>query len=129
MPANPQKTTVERPWKDPRATPQLVIENLSKSYGGFLAVDSVDDLPFGVPDDQVTTRIDGTAYLDAKVAALRAHASQIAVDSPFFALSDRVGQRAFGVEYYTLLAGPRGDGAGPNDWEADLFAGLAGLGD
>jgi N-acetyl-1-D-myo-inositol-2-amino-2-deoxy-alpha-D-glucopyranoside deacetylase len=96
---------------------------------GFLAVDSVDDLPFGVPDDQVTTRIDGTAYLDAKVAALRAHASQIAVDSPFFALSDRVGQRAFGVEYYTLLAGPRGDGAGPNDWEADLFAGLAGLGD
>jgi putrescine transport system ATP-binding protein len=41
MPANPQKTTVERPWKDPRATPQLVIENLSKSYGGFLAVDGV----------------------------------------------------------------------------------------
>jgi len=41
MPANPQKTTVERPWKDPRATPQLVIENLSKSYGGFLAVEGV----------------------------------------------------------------------------------------
>jgi putrescine transport system ATP-binding protein len=41
MPANPQKTTVERPWKDPKATPQLVIENLSKSYGGFLAVDGV----------------------------------------------------------------------------------------
>jgi N-acetyl-1-D-myo-inositol-2-amino-2-deoxy-alpha-D-glucopyranoside deacetylase len=97
--------------------------------GGFLAVDSVDDLPFGVPDDQVTTRIDGTAYLDAKLAAMRAHASQIAVDSPFFALSDRVGQRAFGVEYYTLLAGSRGDGSGPNGWEADLFAGLAGLGD
>jgi hypothetical protein len=33
MPANPQKTTAERPWKDPKATPQLVIENLSKSYG------------------------------------------------------------------------------------------------
>jgi putrescine transport system ATP-binding protein len=41
MPANPQKTTVERPWKDPKATPQLVIENLSKSYGGFLAVEGV----------------------------------------------------------------------------------------
>jgi N-acetyl-1-D-myo-inositol-2-amino-2-deoxy-alpha-D-glucopyranoside deacetylase len=95
--------------------------------GGFLAVDSVDELPFGVPDDQVTTQVDGTAYLDAKLAALRAHASQIAVDSPFFALSDRVGQRAFGVEYYTLLAGPRGDGAGPDGWETDLFAGLAGL--
>jgi N-acetyl-1-D-myo-inositol-2-amino-2-deoxy-alpha-D-glucopyranoside deacetylase len=91
---------------------------------GFLAVDSVDDLPFGVPDEQVTTRIDATAYLDAKLAALRAHATQIAVDSPFFALSDNVGQRAFGVEHYTLLAGPRGPGEGPQDWEADLFAGI-----
>ncbi len=92
--------------------------------GGFLAVESVADLPFGVPDEQVTTRIDASAYLDAKVAALRAHASQISVDSPFFALSNNVAQRAFGVEYYTLLAGPRGPGEGPQGWEADLFAGI-----
>ncbi len=91
---------------------------------GFLAVDSADDLPFGVPDEQVSTQIDGSAYLEAKLAAMRAHASQIAVDSPFFALSDRVGQRAFGVEYYTLLAGSRGPGSGPHDWESDLFAGI-----
>ena len=94
------------------------------SGDGFLAVESADDLPFGVPDEQVTTRIDGTAYLDAKLAALRAHATQISVDSPFFALSDNVGQRAFGVEYYTLLAGPRGAGEGPEGWETDLFAGI-----
>ena len=43
---------------------------------------------------------------------MRAHASQIAVDSPFFALSDRVGQRALGIEYFTLLAGPRGPDGG-----------------
>jgi N-acetyl-1-D-myo-inositol-2-amino-2-deoxy-alpha-D-glucopyranoside deacetylase len=92
--------------------------------GGFLAVDSVDDLPFGVPDDQVTTRIDASAYLPAKVAAMRAHASQIAVDSQFFALSNRVGQQAFGVEYYTLLTGPRGEGTGQQGWESDLFAGI-----
>jgi N-acetyl-1-D-myo-inositol-2-amino-2-deoxy-alpha-D-glucopyranoside deacetylase len=92
--------------------------------GGFLAVDSVDDLPFGVPDEQVTTEIDATAYLDAKLAAMRAHATQIAVDSPFFALSDKVGRRAFGMEYYTLLAGPRGPGQGRHGWEGDLFAGL-----
>jgi N-acetyl-1-D-myo-inositol-2-amino-2-deoxy-alpha-D-glucopyranoside deacetylase len=96
----------------------------SADNGGFLAVDSVDDLPFGVPDEQVTTRIDASEYLDAKLAALRAHASQISVDSPFFALSDNVGQRAFGVEYYTLLAGPHGPGEGPHDWESDLFAGI-----
>jgi N-acetyl-1-D-myo-inositol-2-amino-2-deoxy-alpha-D-glucopyranoside deacetylase len=90
----------------------------------FRQVESVDDLPFGVPDEQVTTLIDARDFLDAKLAAMRAHASQIAVDSPFFALSDRVGQRAFGREYYTLLAGPRGPGAGSHGWEDDLFAGI-----
>ncbi|HET7018854.1 MAG TPA: N-acetyl-1-D-myo-inositol-2-amino-2-deoxy-alpha-D-glucopyranoside deacetylase [Streptosporangiaceae bacterium] len=90
----------------------------------FESVESVDDLPFGVPDDQVTTEIDARDHLDAKVAAMRAHASQIAVDSPFFALSDNVGRRAFGIEHYTLLAGPRGAGHGPHDWESDLFAGI-----
>jgi N-acetyl-1-D-myo-inositol-2-amino-2-deoxy-alpha-D-glucopyranoside deacetylase len=84
----------------------------------------VDELPFGVPDEQVTTEIDGQDYLEAKLAAMRAHASQIAVDSPFFALSDRVGRRAFGYEYYTLLAGPRGPGAGSQGRESDLFAGI-----
>jgi len=93
----------------------------------FRSVESVDDLPFGVPDEQVTTQIDARDYLDAKLAAMRAHASQIAVDSPFFALSDQVGQRAFGREYYTLLAGPRGPGAGSHGWEQDLFSGLTSL--
>jgi N-acetyl-1-D-myo-inositol-2-amino-2-deoxy-alpha-D-glucopyranoside deacetylase len=90
----------------------------------FESVESVDDLPFGVPDDQVSTEIDARDYLDAKVAAMRAHASQIAVDSPFFALSDGVGRRAFGLEHYTLLAGPRGAGSGSHGWESDLFAGI-----
>jgi N-acetyl-1-D-myo-inositol-2-amino-2-deoxy-alpha-D-glucopyranoside deacetylase len=92
--------------------------------GEFLAVESVDELPFGVPDEQVTTEIDASDYLDVKLAAMRAHASQIAVDSPFFALSDGVGRRAFGREYYSLLAGQRGPGGGPAGWESDLFAGL-----
>ena len=91
---------------------------------GFSQVESVDDLPFGVPDEEVTTQIDATAHLEAKIAAMRAHATQIAVDSPFFALSNNVGQRAFGVEYYTLLAGPRGAGTGPYARETDLFAGI-----
>jgi len=91
----------------------------------FAQVESVDDLPFGVPDEAVTTEIDATAFLDRKLAAMRAHATQIAVDSPFFALSDNVGQRAFGREYYTLLAGPRGSGSGPHGRESDLFAAIS----
>jgi N-acetyl-1-D-myo-inositol-2-amino-2-deoxy-alpha-D-glucopyranoside deacetylase len=70
------------------------------------------------PDsDQVTTEIDATAYLDLKVAAMRAHATQIAVSPPFFALTNNVPHPLTGVECYTLLAGPRG----PGHRETDLF--------
>ena len=49
---------------------------------------------------------------------MRAHATQITVDPPFFALSDGVRRPARGTEYFTLLAGPPAP-AGP---ETDLFA-------
>jgi N-acetyl-1-D-myo-inositol-2-amino-2-deoxy-alpha-D-glucopyranoside deacetylase len=91
---------------------------------GFFGVERAEDLPFGVPDEQVTTEIDAADHVEAKLAAMRAHATQIAVDGPFFALSNNLGQRAFGVEHYTLARGPRGAGSGPYDWEGDLFAGL-----
>jgi N-acetyl-1-D-myo-inositol-2-amino-2-deoxy-alpha-D-glucopyranoside deacetylase len=97
----------------------------------FTRVESVDELPFGTDDDEVTTEIDARDCLDAKLAAMRAHYTQIAVDSPFFALSDKVGQRALGTEYYTLLSGGLagrdglGGSSGPDDGrETDLFAGL-----
>ena len=99
----------------------------------FSRVRSLDELPFGTDDDSVSTQIDATDYLDAKIAAMRAHATQIAVDSPFFALSDLVGRKALGVEYFTLLAGPglAGPGRAGNSAdelaggrETDLFAGI-----
>jgi N-acetyl-1-D-myo-inositol-2-amino-2-deoxy-alpha-D-glucopyranoside deacetylase len=90
----------------------------------FTRVESVDELPFGTDDANVTTEIDACDYLDAKLAAMRAHVSQIAVDSPFFALSDKVGRRALGTEYYTLLAGPAEAGGPGAGRETDLFAGL-----
>jgi N-acetyl-1-D-myo-inositol-2-amino-2-deoxy-alpha-D-glucopyranoside deacetylase len=65
----------------------------------------------------VSTEIDAEAYFGPKLAAMRAHATQITVDAPFFALSDGVRRQASGTEYYTLLAGPRG----PGDREHDLF--------
>ncbi len=90
---------------------------------GFIAEADADTLPFGAADDQVSTEIDGSAYLAAKTAAMRAHATQIIVHEPFFALSNWVGQRILAREYYTLVAGPRGPG-GPDGRETDLFAGL-----
>ncbi len=42
MIANSPKAVADRPWLDPAATPQIVIQGVSKTYGGFTAVDSVD---------------------------------------------------------------------------------------
>jgi N-acetyl-1-D-myo-inositol-2-amino-2-deoxy-alpha-D-glucopyranoside deacetylase len=55
---------------------------------------------------------------------MRAHATQIAVDGPFFALSNNLGQEVLGIEYYRLV---RGESAGAKDAdgrETDLFAGI-----
>ena len=72
----------------------------------------------------VTTSIEADAWFDRKLAAMRAHATQITVDAPFFALSDGVRRPASGTEYFTLLAGPRGREipSGPGSREMDLFA-------
>ena len=111
----------------PKSVLQAGIDHLKESgETNFFGADSADDLPFGVDDDQVTTEVDASAHLDAKVAAMRAHKTQIEVDGPFFALSNNLGQRAFGVEYYTLARGERGPGSGEHDRETDLFAGVDG---
>jgi N-acetyl-1-D-myo-inositol-2-amino-2-deoxy-alpha-D-glucopyranoside deacetylase len=82
----------------------------------------ITDPSVGVPDDQVTTAIDAARYLEAKLAAMRAHETQITVDGESFALSNGLGLRAGGTEYYTRLAGAPGQ-RGPGDpYERDLFA-------
>jgi putrescine transport system ATP-binding protein len=42
MIATQHKQLADRPWLDPNATPQIVIDGVSKSYGAFTAVDNVD---------------------------------------------------------------------------------------
>jgi N-acetyl-1-D-myo-inositol-2-amino-2-deoxy-alpha-D-glucopyranoside deacetylase len=77
-----------------------------------------DELTLGTPDDEVTTAIDARDHLPAKLAAMRAHRTQIAVAEPFFALSNNVGQAAVGVEYYRLA---RSLTAPADGHETDLF--------
>ena len=93
----------------------------------FEQLGDVDDIPFAVPDELVTAAVDGRPHAGAKDAAMRAHATQITVDGPFFALSNNFGQEVLGVEHYRLVRGERGPaGRAPNGWEDDLFAGLPG---
>jgi putrescine transport system ATP-binding protein len=41
VPSTQQKSIADRPWLDPDAKPQIVIEGINKTFGGFTAVDSV----------------------------------------------------------------------------------------
>jgi N-acetyl-1-D-myo-inositol-2-amino-2-deoxy-alpha-D-glucopyranoside deacetylase len=83
-----------------------------------------DDLPFAVDDELVTTAVHAEDYLDAKMAAMAAHETQISLQDGFFALSNDMGSKAFGREFYRRV---RGASDGPLDEagrETDLFAGL-----
>ena len=100
------------------------LEALPAAGTPFTAVDDEADVPFVVPDDEVTTAVDGRAHLAAKTAAMRAHATQVVVSGEFFALSNGLGQPLLGTEYYRLVSGEPGP-AGADGREDDLFAGLA----
>jgi N-acetyl-1-D-myo-inositol-2-amino-2-deoxy-alpha-D-glucopyranoside deacetylase len=113
----------------PRSVMQAGLDALAESGASamFEGVVDADELPFVVPDDVVAAEIDGRAWHDRKSAAMRAHATQITVDGPFFALSNNLGQEVLGIEHFRLVRGERGPaGAGPQGWEDDLFSGLDG---
>jgi N-acetyl-1-D-myo-inositol-2-amino-2-deoxy-alpha-D-glucopyranoside deacetylase len=75
-------------------------------------------------ESRATTEIGASAYLPAKLAAMRAHATQLTVAGSHFYLTNLVNRPVFGREFFTLLDGPRGPA--PDGLERDLFAGLPG---
>jgi LmbE family N-acetylglucosaminyl deacetylase len=76
--------------------------------------------PFAVPDDRVTTWLDVSPYIDKKLAAMRAHRTQIPEDSWFLKLSEALGPKAWGTETFERVRSSV-DAPIPED---DLFAGL-----
>jgi len=80
--------------------------------------------PFMVPDDQLSAVVEANDFADAKLRAMKAHATQITVDGPFFALSNNLGNQVWGTEFYRLAKGTQGP-TNENGLETDLFAGLA----
>ena len=109
--------------------PRTVLERgaaaLASAGTAFVGVPSVDDLPFVAADRDVTAVVDASAYTSAKIAAMRAHATQISVDEPFFALSNNLGRPISGVEHYRLVRGAPGGARDRDGHETDLFAGVA----
>ncbi len=99
----------------------------------WILPESEADLVYGVPDEQVSTEIDGTGHLDAKLAAIAAHATQITMAGRYFALSNNIAQVVSGLEHYALLSpaparqaapAPSAAAGCPVERENDLFAGL-----
>ncbi|UPK74091.1 N-acetyl-1-D-myo-inositol-2-amino-2-deoxy-alpha-D-glucopyranoside deacetylase [Nocardioidaceae bacterium SCSIO 66511] len=90
----------------------------------FEGMDPDGQLPPMVSEDiDLDAEIDGTAYVEAKLDAMRAHATQITDDSPFFAFSNDIGNQVWGVEHYRLAKGA--SSAPDGELESDLFGGVA----
>jgi N-acetyl-1-D-myo-inositol-2-amino-2-deoxy-alpha-D-glucopyranoside deacetylase len=111
------------------AVPRSVLEAGFETFAGssdnpFEGVERAEDLPFGIPDEEIAARIEGDEFAAQKTAALEAHASQIPKSSWLFTVANNFGREFMGVEYYTLARGEKGPGSGPHGWEDDLFAGL-----
>lgn len=83
------------------------------------------DIEFGYSDEQITTMIDATDGLTAKIEALAAHATQVVVGPTgrAAALSNNLALPISGYEHYVLVSGESG-ARNERGWETDLLAGL-----
>ena len=108
----------------PRSVIQDGIEKMKEVGSSFFGAESADDLPFAKPDELVTSVIRATEYVPQKLAAMKAHETQISVDGPFFALSNNLGLSIWGDEYYTLVRGEKSEPFDSDGRELDLFAGI-----
>jgi mycothiol conjugate amidase Mca len=80
----------------------------------------VDELEFVADDEDVTTGIAGGDAMGLKLAALRAHRSQIGPDFPYLSVPEEVIKQFFDVEHFALAIS-RVPTTIP---ESDLFAGV-----
>lgn len=79
--------------------------------------------PFITADENLSAVVDAQDHVEQKMDAMRAHATQITTDGPFFALSNNVGSMAWGLEFFRIAKGTRGE-VNEDGLETDLFAGL-----
>jgi N-acetyl-1-D-myo-inositol-2-amino-2-deoxy-alpha-D-glucopyranoside deacetylase len=108
------------------------VTSRAATEAGAAALAEIPDLPWRLPEEgelpvtddaEITTAIDISEHLVAKLRALRAHSTQISVwqdgvGRASYALSNGIAQPVAQAEYYVLAKGPA-EGA-----ETDLFGGL-----
>ncbi len=76
------------------------------------------DLVFGMPDEVITTRVDVRPWADRKLAAMRAHETQVGDLGPFLAMPLDVFRETMGTEFFIRRGAPS------DHRDEDIFAGL-----
>jgi N-acetyl-1-D-myo-inositol-2-amino-2-deoxy-alpha-D-glucopyranoside deacetylase len=103
------------------AVPRSAVEQIERR-----ARESDVELPIevgqivGIPDEEITTIVDVSAFLEQKRAAFSAHLSQYEPDSPFSTIAAQIFEATLGTERFILA---RGALVAPAP-ERSLFAGL-----
>ena len=100
-----------------RATEMLSAAGLPSPFGDF---DSPEDIPMGVPDEELGAIVDVRPHLKEKLDALHQHESQMDPSSFFLNVPEEFNEDAFGEEYFIRH---RSD-VPATGLEDDLFAGL-----
>ena len=109
----------------PKSVVQRGMDAMKDQGSDFFGAENVDELPFVKDDSFVSAVIHAPNQVDKKMAAMKAHATQISLDGPFFALSNNLGVQVFADEYYTLVKGEKGAPFNTDNLETNLFAGIA----
>jgi N-acetyl-1-D-myo-inositol-2-amino-2-deoxy-alpha-D-glucopyranoside deacetylase len=126
---------VGEPWPVPKFYWSVIAESVFHRAWEALTDDDLlpgwavpprEEFEFGYPDEDIDAAVEpDPAALAAKIAALRAHSTQLVVGPTkrAFALSNNMALPIVGPEHYILTAGSAGD-RDERGWETDLLAGL-----
>jgi N-acetyl-1-D-myo-inositol-2-amino-2-deoxy-alpha-D-glucopyranoside deacetylase len=95
-----------------------------RAAGSAFADHEAEEFP-GATEEGITTAVDAAAFVKEKAVAMRAHATQITVDEPFYALSNNLGMKIDGIEYFRLVRGEPGGAVDDAGRETDLFGGIS----
>ncbi len=104
----------------PQSFLRSMAENAKDVFGDDEAAARMASLMRGIPDEEITTLVDVSAYVDRKRAAFAAHVSQNDPNSPWQTAGAQIFEAAFGKEAYVLARGALGD----ERQESDVFQGI-----
>jgi hypothetical protein len=94
------------------------IERRARDAGAVLPIEVGQIV--GIPDEQITTVVDVSGFLEQKRAAFLSHLSQYEPDSPFSTIAAQIFEATLGTERFILA---RGTLLQPPP-EPNLFAGV-----